>query len=168
MAAKPIPERNPVSDRFTGVVLQMGEDQVLAHAPLPGTQVILDGVLIVRYAVRYLGQPLSIVPGLVALDYGDMLTGEAAWTFLLKHSNLHPRADVLGYRSDGQDDMVVVKKLDLAQPVEVLVYADTQATIPLARPVALITADTANVPQRILDYLPRYDSIADWQAAIHE
>ena len=67
--------------------------------------------MIVRYGVRFLGKPhLSVVPGLVAIDYGEMLIGEEAWIFLTKRSNLYPRAEVFGYRNDGHDDMITVKK----------------------------------------------------------
>ncbi len=163
MAGKAIPERQPIGDSFSGVVLQIGERQALALTAHSGAQVIARGNLIIRYAIRYLGKPhLSIVPGLVALDYGDMLTGEDAWNFLLKRSVVFPRADVLGYRNDGVDDMIVVKQLDLAEPVDVYVYTDAIATIPSAHPTALIAPADAQVAPRLLEYLPRYDTLEDW------
>jgi hypothetical protein len=163
MAGKAIPERQPIGDTFSGVVLQIGERQALALAAQPGAPVVASGNLIVRYAIRYLGKPhLSIVPGLVALDYGDMLTGEEAWNFLFKRSVLYPRADVLGYRNDGVDEMVVVKQLDLAEPVDVYVYPEATATTPSAHPTALIAPDDAEVAPRLREYLPRYDAIEDW------
>jgi hypothetical protein len=165
MASTSIPERQPIGDPFSGVVLQIGERQALALAAQPGGQVVASGNLIVRYAIRYLGKPhMSIVPGLVALDYGDILTGEDAWNFLLKRSVVHPRADVIGYRNDGVDEMIVVKQLDLAEPIEVYVYTDAAATAPSAHPTALIAPAGAQVASRLLEYLPRYDSLQDWQA----
>ncbi len=159
-----IPERQPIGDPFTGVVLQIGEAQALALSASPGAEIIASGNLIVRYAILYLGKPhLSIIPGLVALDYGDILTGEDAWNFLLKRSSPYPRADVLGYRNDGADEMIAVKQLDLAQPVDVYVYTDDNATIPTANPTALIAPLDVALPPRLLDYLPRYDSVEDWQ-----
>ena len=156
-----IPERSPIADVFTGALL----------TALPGADVIAQGKLIIRYAVEYLGKPhLALVPGLIALDYGDMLTGEAAWEFLLRRSNLYPRADVVGYRTDGIDDMTPVKWLDLAQPVQVWVYSDAAANTGLARVSAIIAGPDSvpdALPTRLLDYLPRYESIDDWQAA-HE
>ncbi len=120
-----------------------------------------------RYGVQYLNKPhLSIVPGLLALDSGAMLTGEAAWRFLLERSNLYPRADVLGYRNDGEDAMVVVKALDLAAPVQVLVYADEGATTPLARVEALIAGEETKLPPRLLAHLRRYDSVETWLGEI--
>lgn len=163
MVGKAIPERQPIGDAFSGVVLQIGERQALALTAQAGAQVVASGNLVVRYAIRYLGKPhLSIVPGLVALDYGDMLTGEDAWNFLLKRSVVFPRADVLGYRNDGVDDMIVVKQLDLAEPIDVYVYADTTATVPCAHPTALIALADTPVAPRLLEYLPRYDTLDDW------
>jgi hypothetical protein len=164
-----IPDRQPIADAFRGFVLQIGGSQVLADTSVPDAEVLASGELVIRYGIEYLGKPqFVIVPGLVALDYGDMLVGEEAWDFLLHRSNLYPRADVLGYRNDGADDMIVVKLLDLAQPVRVLVYADEAATQPLAQPSALIVENTENIPQRLLDFLPCYTSFADFQAASHE
>jgi hypothetical protein len=159
-----IPQRQPIGDAFTGCVLTCDGVHLLAESPLTGADVLATGAFMLRYGARYLGKPhLSVVPGIIALDYGDMLTGEGAWTFLYKHSNLHPRADVVGYRNDGTDEMINVKYLDLALAPEVLVYADAQATVPLARPAALIAADPAAVPARLLEILPRFTSLEDWR-----
>lgn len=163
MARPTIPERQPVGDAFTGVVVQAGAHQALAFAP-GAADVLHAAPGIVRYGVRFLGKPhLSIVPGLIVVDYGQMLTGEAAWDFLINHSNRYPRAEVFGYRNDGRDDMMLVRALDLALPPEVLVYADAHATTPLARPTALIAgADAPAVPDRLLGALTRFETMEDW------
>lgn len=160
-----IPERDPIGDLFTGFVVQSHDAQALATSLTPDITPLARGELVVRYGVQYLGKPhLAIVPGLIALDYGDMLTGAAAWEFLLNRSNLHPRADVIGYRNDGADDMIPIKWLDLAQPIEVLVYADATATRPLAHPTALIAPAAVEVAPRLREYLPVFETLADWQA----
>lgn len=160
------PDRQPVIDRFRGVVLRFGATSVLARTPQGADEVVISGDLEIRYGVEVLGKPhLSIVPGLVALDYGDMLNGEEAWDFLLRGSHLHPRADVIGYRSDGVDDMTVIKALDLAQPVHVLVYEDAAATLPVARVTALIASDTETIAPRLLEHLLHYPSVTEWQAS---
>jgi hypothetical protein len=169
MPRSPIPERQPIGDSLTAAVIRLGEAQALAAAVSEGADVIYQGALIVRYGVRYLGKPrLSIVPGLIALDYGELLTGEKAWEFLMRRSNLYPRAEVFGYRNDGRDEMLTVKNLDLALPVEVLVYENDSAVTPIARPTALIADDneSANLPPRLLEYLARFPSIAAWQGGI--
>lgn len=166
MAKQPIPARAPVGDAFAGVVLAVGLARLLALAPADGASVVVSGALTVRYGIRFLGKPqLSIVPGLVALDYGDMLVGDEAWDFVTRRSNRYPRAEVFGFRNDGVDEMKYVKLLDLALPVEVLVYADAQATKPVAAPSAVIALPTAALPPRVLDYLPRFDTLAAWRAA---
>jgi hypothetical protein len=167
MPANSIPERNPVGDLFAGPILEHQQKRALATRADANAPVVASGVFTVRYGVRYLGKFYSIVPGMIVLDYGDILTGEEAWNFLLKRSNLYPRAEVFGYRSDGRDDMVYVRALDLAQPVEVLVYADTAATTPITLVTALIAEDTAEVAPRLREYLPRYETLEDWRAALN-
>ena len=167
MSPNPIPARQPIGDLFTGCVIQLAGSQVLALSAPEGVDVLFNGEMTIRYGIRFLGKPhLSIVPGLVAIDYGEMLTGEEAWTFLMKRSNLYPRAEVFGYRNDGRDDMIVVKNLDLALPVEVLAFPDENATVPIAKPTALIASDDeiANLSPRLLESLPRFATIAAWQA----
>jgi hypothetical protein len=167
MPRSPIPERQPIGEPFTGAAIQVGTAQALALTTPEGTDTLYHGTMIVRYGIRYLGKPhLSVVPGLVAIDYGDMLTGDDAWEFLTKRSNLYPRSEVFGCRNDGRDEMITIKNLDLALPVEVLVYADAAATVPLAKPTALIAgeAEISSLPPRLLEYLPRYFSVAEWQA----
>jgi len=125
------------------------------------------GEMIIRYGIRYLGKPhVSVVPGLVVIDYGTMLNGEAAWEFVTRKSNLYPRAEVFGFRNDGKDEMIVVKALDLALPPAVLVYADITSTRPLAQTSALIMPETdyMNLAKRLRTALPRFDSINDWLA----
>jgi len=162
-----IPERQPIGDLFTGVILQHGTAQALAFGSQPNIEPTFNGTFVVRYGIRFLGKPhQSIVPGLVVLDYGDMLTGEEAWNFLLKRSNLHPRAEVVGYRNDGSDDMVFLRALDFAITPEVLIFADEQSNKPIAYPTALIAEIDTDLPTRLLEYLPHYPTFADWQAEL--
>lgn len=138
---------------------------LIVTAP-PDAAVLYNGQVYIRYAARLLGKgELSIVPGLVAVDYGMMLTDQAAWEFLVKRSNLYPRADVIGYRSDGRDEMVTVKSLDLAQPIDVLVYVNTVDTLPIARVSAVIAPSDFPLPSYLNEYLPRYAAMQAWQEA---
>jgi hypothetical protein len=163
MPGRTIPERAPVYDPFTGVVLQAGTAQALARAAQPGVEIPVSGDFLIQYGVRFLGKPERyIVPELVVLDYGDMLTGEEAWNFLWHRSNLHPRAEVVGCRDDGREDIVFFRNLDLSLPPQVLVLSSTGAL--LARPTALIAPDITGLPARLVEYLPRYASVTDWLA----
>jgi hypothetical protein len=160
-----IPEQNPIGDPFTGSIIQIGEAQALTTIDLSVAQVITTGTFVIRYGLRFLGKlHISIVPGLVVLDRGEMMTGEEAWDFLLKHSNLYPRSEVVGYKNDGSDDIVLIRNLDMAIPPEVLAYAYATSTKPIAKPTALIAPDTNGLSERLLNYLPHYASLANWQA----
>lgn len=163
-----IPPRQPLGDAISGAIVLVDDQHVLTSAPLTDAEVVHSGTFVVRYGIEYLGKPqYSIVPGLLALDYGDMLTGEDAWDFIFRRSNLYPRADVVGYRNDGEDEMIVLKQLDLEAPVHVLAYADDDATKPLAHLRAAIVDAAVNWPSRLWHYLPRYTTLADWRAARH-
>ncbi|MCS7070550.1 MAG: hypothetical protein NZM00_03535 [Anaerolinea sp.] len=164
-----IPPRAPIGDPFTGCLVSAGEHHALALTADPAVTVTAEGAFVVRYGICFLGKPhLSIVPGLIALDYGEFLTGEDAWDFLLKRSNLYPRGEVFGYRADGRDDMMYIKNLDLALPVHVLVYAGDAATRPLARAAALIAPAEAAIAARLRSYLPQYETAAAWLEALHD
>ncbi|MBL8164360.1 MAG: hypothetical protein JNJ61_20395 [Anaerolineae bacterium] len=166
MARGSIPAREPVGDPFDGVVLRTGDKTGLALRPQQQAEVHYSGSMIVRYGVRFLGKlHQSIVPGLVVLDYGDMLTGEAAWDFLIKRSNLHPRAEIIGYRDDGSEDMVFLRTLDFAVAPAVLLYNDASTPSPFAQVSALIAAEDEleTFPPRVREYLPRFSSAAEWQ-----
>lgn len=159
-----IPPRNPIGDTFSGVLARHTEGDFLAAAPLPDAETLASGTLTVRYGITYLGKPhLAIVPGLVAVDYGEFFTGDDMWQFILSRSNVYPRADVVGYRSDGTDDMIVVKKLDLAYPKQVLVYDDPNAIKALAAVKAVIAPPDATIAPRITEHLPHYTTIDDWK-----
>ncbi len=160
-----IPERNPIGDVFTGAVIQIGDAQALTTLEPLSEQIIASGTFVIRYGLRFLGKlHISIVPGLLVLDRGEMITGDEAWDFLLKHSNLYPRSEVFGYKNDGADEMMLIRNLDMAVPPEVLVYTDANAIKPLAKPSALIAPDSSGISERLLSYLPRYPSLAQWQA----
>jgi hypothetical protein len=166
MNAPKIPPRNPIADEFEGVLLQVVDKYLLSHAPLENTAVVHEGKFVVRYGVAYLGKPhISIVPALLALDYGEFLTGENAWHFLMHKSNLHPRADVVGYRNDGEDDMVVVKSLDLMHPLHILVYVDEDGKKPLAQVAAVIATAPEKLAERLKQYAAVYASIEAWRKA---
>jgi hypothetical protein len=158
-----IPARVPVGDAIEGVLLRAGDRLVLARSAPSDVVPAVAGLLMVRYGVRYLGKPfMAIVPALVALDYGDFLTGDAAWEFVTKRSNLYPRSDVIGHRHDGVDEMLPLKHLDLALPPMVLVYADEAAVVPLGEVWALLGAPS-DFPARAANVLPCYPS---WSAVM--
>ncbi len=164
MRSRKIPAREPVGDPFSGFVIGFQDKYFLTKQLPDQTQPIAEGTFMIRYGIRYLGKyHISIVPGLVALDYGAMLTGEEAFDFLLHKSNLHPRADVVGFRNDGTDEMVVVKALDLAVPLDVMVYENTSSITPIVSVDAFIGTE-AHIPERLMKYLPQYETLQLWKA----
>ena len=155
----------PIADRVRAVATRLDEDALLSISALGEGDLIAQGELILRYGITYLGKPhLSIVPELVVADYGELLNGEDAWDFLMKSGHLYPRADVCGWRNDGADDIVALKLLDFDYPYDVFAYHQVEARRPCAKLTALIAPDPSAMPERLLDHLPRYASIADWRA----
>lgn len=166
-----VPQQQPAEDRVTGAIIGFGdpprEALLIGIDPPAECRLIAAGDLTVRCGIRFLGKPhLSIVPGLVAVDYGTFLTGEAAWEFLTKGSNLYPRAEVFGFRNDGVEDMRYVKTLDFALQYEVLIYDSPSATVPIAKPTALIAPADHEIAPRLTQSLSRFTTLAAWESAL--
>lgn len=158
-----IPPPQAIGDGFTGLLLRHGETDFIAHAPLAGAEVVGSGSYTLRYGLRILGKHwLSIVPGLVAVDYGTFLTGEDAWDFLTRRSNLYPRAEVFGVRENGVDDQLFVRQLDIALPPQVLLYADAGDKVPLAMPAAFLGMGAESLSERLRAYLPVFETLDAW------
>jgi len=150
----------------TGTVVSADGQLAFTTAVSANDRITAQGTFTIRYGIRFLGKPhLSIIPGLVALEYGEFLTGEEAWEFLVRRSNLHPRAEVFGLRSDGRDDMALVRTLDLALAPAVFACLQPaeETTFVLA---ALICPDgqCADLPARLRDALPVFADSDAWQA----
>lgn len=161
-----IPPRAPIGDSFKGVLQKLDETVLLATTLFAGAEILKEGTLILRYGVTYLGKPhLSVVPALLALDYGEFKTGEDAWEFLLHKSNLFPRADVLGYGNDGADCHLFVKELDIVYPFHILAYATAEANKPLAQVAAVISEYPEKLPTRLAEYAAIYPSLEAWKKA---
>lgn len=164
-----VPPQSPVGDTFNGVILKYATAYFLSPEPILQTEVIASGQWTVRYGLRYAEKPhVSIVPGLVAVDYGEMMTGDTMWDFITNRSNIYPRADVLGYRNDGESDMVVLKKLDLGLSYHVLVYADDTATTPQASINAIIHPNPQQLSVRLQNYVPHFHTLSDWENRLNE
>ena len=157
-------QRQPVSDTVTGFVTLLDDRALLSAGELSAGEVIARGELTIRYGITYMANPhLSIVPDLVVADYGELLSGEMAWDFLMNRGHLYPRADVCGYRNDGEDEMIVLKQLDFDYPYDVFAYLRAGDHRPLVKLSALIATDCAAYPQRLQAHLPCYDSVNTWR-----
>ena len=91
-----------------------------------------------------------------------MLTGERAWDFLMKSSHLYPRSDVLGFRNDGADEMVVMKHLDFDSRYDVFAYQNVNSDRPICRLDAIVGAHKDTLTDRLYEHLPRFDSLKSW------
>jgi len=166
MPAPRIPERQPIGDTFTGVIIKVEDYFLLSDTAIENTETTHDGTFTVRYGVVFLGKPhLSIVPALMALDYGAFKTGENAWDFLLNKSNRFPRADVIGHNNSGEDTQVFVRELDLMYPFDILVYENDTTTTPLCKVDALISKKPDAVPERMAEYMNIFPTIKEWKKA---
>lgn len=158
--------RQTVEDPFHGHVLRLADATLLSTSTESAAETLASGPLLLRYGLVCLETPQRcIVPELVVMEYGELLNGEAAWDFLLHHSNLHPRAEVLGHRDDGVEDQLRVSRLDLAQTPRVLVWpvAAADTARPVAVPLAVIADEADSLPQRLRQFLPLYPSHAHWR-----
>ena len=91
-------------------------------------------------------------------DHGEMLSGETAWAFLMQSSHLFPRSDVLGFRNDGDDEMLALKHLDFDSPYDVFAYRQPSDHHPFVKLTALVTIDRAQFPERLYRHLRCFDS----------
>ncbi|MCY4061352.1 MAG: hypothetical protein OXG53_03175 [Chloroflexi bacterium] len=157
-------QRQPIAERVSGIVTELDGHALLSPAQLSAGNVIARGELILRYGITFMGKPhLSIVPYLVVADYGELLHGEEAWDFLMTSAHLYPRADVCGFLNDGRDEMVALKQLDFDYPFDVFVYREIQDDRPLTALSALIADAAPSYPDRLLQRLPRFDSLSAWR-----
>ena len=155
-----------ISDRLDGRLVLVGGVPLLTTLHLPVGEDLARGPLLLRYGLVCLESPQHcLVPGLVVMEYGEQLDGEAAWEFLLRHSNLHPRAEVFGRRDDGIRDQLRVSRLDLAQEPRVLVWrqADADARLPLACVADIICSQPETLPARARQFLSVHNTFEDWQ-----
>lgn len=160
-----LPERKPVQDAFDGSIFIVDDVALLATQSLANMEALYSGIMTLRYGIEYLGKPQQcIMPELVVMDYGDALAGDKAWEFLFERSNLYPRADVVGYRNDGVDDMIVVKWLDLMAPVAVTAFSAPNEHMPLAWVRGFIGPGFDTLPERTQTFLPHFDNLETWQA----
>ncbi|MGB7340967.1 MAG: hypothetical protein WBC91_18865 [Phototrophicaceae bacterium] len=167
MSAPRIPDRQPIGDCYTGIIMLVDGYYLLADSVISGYEATHEGDFIVRYGVVYLGKPhLSIVPDLMALDYGAFKTGDDAWDFLLNKSTLYPRADIFGYNNSGNDSQAFVRELDLMYPFDILVYADATQTAPLCKVDAIISNQPDGISNRLAEYANIFPSVDDWKKAI--
>lgn len=167
MPAPHIPERQPIGDTFTGVIIKVEDYFLLSDSAIDKIETTHEGTFTVRYGVVFPAKPdLSIVPALLALDYGEFKTGEDAWDFLLNKSTRYPRADVIGHNNSGEDAQAFVRELDLMYPFDILVYENDIATTPLCKIDAIISKKPDATSERLAEYVNIFPTIKEWKKAL--
>lgn len=150
----PLPQQESkavyVHEVVTGTLWQADDETVhlsLAPEKAPNdVTILLDGEIVLRYAIAFLQRPFSLVIGYFETENGAVKTGEAAWKFIWKKWQLYPRAEVIGVSSRGEPMQVYLKDLDFGEPAQILAYVDSEADIPLAEVQALHIPSDANLP----------------------
>ncbi|GAB1422548.1 hypothetical protein MASR2M15_27820 [Anaerolineales bacterium] len=159
-----IPPRKAIEEYVDAKLYQI-EDQVLLSSILYDEyKPIYAGSIILRFGIPLRGKAhLSIIPEIVALEYGAFFTGFDAWEFIYNSSNLHPRADVVGHLNDGSDDMIPLKHLELEGPVHVLAYAKDKEWRPISQIDAYIVHQPDEFPPLVMHYAKGYTSLEAWK-----
>lgn len=155
-----IPPLELIGDALEASLYRLDSGTLLAldtPPELPASDLVRPhGPLVVRYALPYLNKERAIVPGLFASEYGAMLVGREAWDFALSHNNLHPRADLLGFTTDGTEAEVMLRELDFGRGVEVWAYATPDERKPLTRLVAYWAKRELGSSALLANYLPAW------------
>ncbi len=158
-----IPDPEYITDTVDGAVYRLpgGVALVVGVVPdaLKSQTPILKGSLTIRYGLAFLMPSTdALVPGLFAAEKGGMLVGREAWDYIQQHFQMHPRADILGLRMNGQPAQVFLRELDFGVPVRVLVYDGPAAATPTAAADALVIGDNAPaLPDLLATHLPVKD-----------
>lgn len=160
-----IPSPEYISESVEGAVydlpaataLLLGTPPALLAAYTPR----LQGMLTLRYGIPCLTPATdAIVPGLMVGEKGGTLTGREAWDYMLRRFQMHPRADIIGVRSNGQTAQVWLRELDFGAAIKVFVYASPQTMTPTVAVTALVIGMDANpLPELLAQYLPITDNI---------
>lgn len=122
-------ERTPeyFADTVAGVVWRKAGVAGLTLAPLSppaDAEILLEGTIVLRYAIEMLHAPYAIVPGLFETERGAILVGREAWDYLWAKFQLYPRAEVIGVQDNGQEVTVLMRELDFGERPQVLAYPD--------------------------------------------
>ncbi len=155
-----IPQPQYLHESLIGALYQLPSGVLLVTGNAPPTLASFTptntGTLIFRYGISYLIPPLdALVPGLFVSERGVALVGREAWDYMLTHCQIHPRADVIGFRTNSGDSQVFLRELDWGRPPRVLAYTTPESRMPIAEPQAVFVGEASPpLPEMLLKYLP--------------
>jgi hypothetical protein len=155
-----VPEPQYIHETVVGTVFDVPEGTTLVVGQAPPSFVSyaprLSGTLVLRYGLS-LQTPATqaILPGLFVSEKGVALVGEEAWTFMLKHFQMYPRADIVGLRAlTGMSLQVFLRELDFGAGVRVFAYESVDVSLPPAEISRLLLGEgAAALPPLLGKYL---------------
>ncbi len=115
-----------------------------------------SGLIVLRFCIPLLYEShLALNPAYLLGERGGELYGWKAWDFTFKRYEMYPRSELTGLRTDGVEDVLFLKTLDIAAPVRIFAYPSVAARVPLSCVTKLVVKDElVELPERLLEYLP--------------
>lgn len=144
-------------EHISGILWRQGDHLGLTLPPLappPDATRIQHGDLVLRYGIEMLTAPYQLIPGYFENENGAIKTGRAAWEFIWSKFQLYPRAEVIGFRSDGAPAQVLMRDLDFGEPPKVLAFPDETAWRALGVITHLSAPPDATLPDLLAQYAP--------------
>jgi hypothetical protein len=128
--------------------------------------------VVLRYACPRFETRQPFFPALAADDWGNRFQGLEAIDWLAAYGLRYPRADVVGIWSDGSQDQLFVKELDLAIPMSVYAAVSSspadfpgqplRAAVEVVAAGDFVVAPGGNLPARLSSALPVFQLQARW------
>ncbi|NDJ85353.1 MAG: hypothetical protein GYB66_05670 [Chloroflexi bacterium] len=148
-----------VGHTLPGTLWQQGDQQSIlvvgASKRVLKAKVLISGMVVLRYAIPYLGPAQhAVVPAVFVSERGLILKYWQVWRFITRNYQLYPRAEVLGLRSDGEEVQVFMRELDFGAIPRVLAYERVEDRIPLAEVNQLIVEDPQAAPELLVGLFP--------------
>jgi hypothetical protein len=156
-----IPSPELITETVEGTVYELPGGTVLVLGSLPTAlaemKPHLTGMLTIRYGFpKQVPATDTIIPGLFAAEKGGFLVGRAAWDYIEKNFQVHPRADVVGISPDGSEVQVFLRELDFGLPVRVFAFErPDQGVHGVQLNALLVGTDAPPVPDLLAAYLPQ-------------
>lgn len=115
-----------------------------------------SGLFVLRFCIPLLYEShLALNPAYLLGERGGELYGWKAWDFARTRYELYPRSELTGLRTDGVEDVLFLKTLDVAASVRIFAYPSAAAMMPLIQVSSLVVKDESiELSARLLKCLP--------------
>jgi len=127
-----------------------------------------------RYAFSQFNTLRPFFPKMAADDRGSLYRGLDAFDWIAESGMLFPRSDVMGVWSDGEEDQLFLKELDLAMPPLIFISPSADqfpgdqlaAAVEIVSDAAFAIAPGGGFPNRIASSVPTFQLRHD-QISLH-